>query len=269
MKIFTKDESEEFKNYLNITKVDNTLWTCLCINVAESMAKYKFSQSQLVTVLFDYFHKFDGAIYLPSNDNIDIYIKFEKEYSLQDIKIVIFQLFQVKKPNITVGAKCPLTGVQIVDVTLDTLPNSFLENIQSPSDKPYLNARKSRGDKIAFIVDDDMFMRVIIKKGIDGKFDRVYELQDGKSILKQYKQHNPDVVFLDIHLPDITGHKILNNILDLDPDAFIIMVSSDSSKTQVVSAVEKGAKGFLVKPFNKAAIMSYLNKCPTLTKLTF
>ena len=78
----------------------------------------------------------------------------------------------------------------------------------------------------------------------------------------QYVTHAPDVLFLDIELPDITGHDVLQKVLEMDPDAFVIMLSGNGNKENIFKAMKTGAKGFVGKPFTKDKLLQYILKCP-------
>ena len=84
------------------------------------------------------------------------------------------------------------------------------------------------------------------------------------NVLKFYHEHNPDILFLDIHMPGRTGLDLINEILEIDPDAYIIILSADSSADNVVKAINKGAIGFLSKPPAKDRMQQYINQCITI-----
>jgi two-component system chemotaxis response regulator CheY len=65
-----------------------------------------------------------------------------------------------------------------------------------------------------------------------------------------YSQHNPDLVILDITMPIVDGLEALANIMEIDKDAKVIIVSSLGNKEMIKEALAKGAKQFVTKPFN-------------------
>ncbi|OFW87090.1 MAG: hypothetical protein A3J37_05440 [Alphaproteobacteria bacterium RIFCSPHIGHO2_12_FULL_45_9] len=123
--------------------------------------------------------------------------------------------------------------------------------------------RKARVEKIILIADDDMYMRMLIKKGI-GSHYTVQEVIHGSEIVAAYKKYLPDILFLDIHMPGKDGLENLEAILTYDPQAYIIMLSSDSSPENVIWTTKHGAKGFIAKPFAKDKLVEYVKKCPTI-----
>ncbi len=128
-----------------------------------------------------------------------------------------------------------------------------------------LTVRQQREENIIMVVDDDNFMRSLISKALNSKA-RVIEPSDDSDIVEAYLEHLPDIVFLDIHLPRISGIRLLEEIQSFDDSAHIIIISSDSNKDNVLEAKKLGAKGFLAKPFVLEKIESCYDRCPTIRK---
>jgi two-component system chemotaxis response regulator CheY len=110
-------------------------------------------------------------------------------------------------------------------------------------------------------VDDDFFIRSLIEKSIDG-MGKVLQYPDAGALDKEYAQHAPDAIFLDIHMPSRSGLDLLKDILNVDPTAKVIMVTSDSNKENVYTAHAGGAKGFLSKAsLTKDSITQAIKRC--------
>ena len=77
-----------------------------------------------------------------------------------------------------------------------------------------------------------------------------------------YVNKAPDVLFLDIGLPDINGHDVLERLFKLDPQAYVVMFSGNGDRENVLKAVELGAKGFVGKPFTQEKLIQYIEKSP-------
>lgn len=75
-----------------------------------------------------------------------------------------------------------------------------------------------------------------------------------------YSSYNPDIIFLDISLPDDSGYKILQWIIKNDPGAFVVMFSSNNSMVSILEALQKGASGFISKPFLREHLLQYINR---------
>ena len=97
------------------------------------------------------------------------------------------------------------------------------------------------------ICDDSMFARKKLSMSISGfGVKAVYEAADGEEAVSKYKEFKPDVVFMDIIMPKVTGIEALKQIIAEDPDAKVIMASSVG--THLKGALKSGAVDFLQKP---------------------
>jgi DNA-binding NtrC family response regulator len=114
------------------------------------------------------------------------------------------------------------------------------------------------------IADDDMYVRKLVKKGMESHV-QVHEVVDGNEVLAAYREYVPDVVFLDIHMPSKDGTEVLKELLIADPQAYVIMLSADSSLSNVEWSMRQGAKGFLTKPFTRGKLLEYISRCPTIS----
>lgn len=115
---------------------------------------------------------------------------------------------------------------------------------------------KRRKVKRIMIVDDSMFMRMIIKNMIsqDSEYEVVAEASNGSEAVQRYEEFCPDLVTMDITMPEMDGVTALKEILSLDPRAKVIMVSAMGQQSLLVQAIAAGAADFIVKPFDKQRI---------------
>jgi two-component system chemotaxis response regulator CheY len=110
------------------------------------------------------------------------------------------------------------------------------------------------------VVDDAAFMRMMIKDVLTKYgFDVLGEAETGAKAIEKYKELNPDLVIMDITMPEMDGLESLKKILALNPEAKVVMVSAMGQETMVREAIIAGAKGFIVKPFKEDSILSALN----------
>jgi two-component system chemotaxis response regulator CheY len=121
------------------------------------------------------------------------------------------------------------------------------------------NRRLIREQTCVMVIEDDVFTQSLVKKVLPQKCDVVMSA-DGYSALTLYVKTAPDIVFLDIGLPDVTGHDLLEKILEIDPEAFIVMLSGSGDQANIMQAVKAGAKGFIGKPFTKDKVREYLQR---------
>lgn len=111
------------------------------------------------------------------------------------------------------------------------------------------------------IIDDAAFMRISIKNMLTKNgYEVIGEAENGKIGVEKYKELSPDIVTMDITMPEMSGLDALKEIMKIDPGAQIIMVSAMGQETMVRDAIISGAKGFIVKPFKEDGIISAIKK---------
>ncbi|MDP2844903.1 MAG: response regulator [Candidatus Methanoperedens sp.] len=110
------------------------------------------------------------------------------------------------------------------------------------------------------IVDDAAFMRMILKKIIAPTGNQVIEAVDGLEGVSKYKEHRPNLVMLDIIMPNMDGIECLKQIMALDKNAKIVMCSSIGQQSVVNDAIKIGARDFIVKPFDAAKVLECITK---------
>ena len=107
------------------------------------------------------------------------------------------------------------------------------------------------------IVDDAAFMRMMIKDALaKGQYDDVVEAVDGADAVEKYKDLHPDLVIMDVTMPNMDGLEALKTIRGEDPEAKVIMCSAMGQESMVIDAIKSGAKDFIVKPFKPDRILS-------------
>ena len=110
------------------------------------------------------------------------------------------------------------------------------------------------------IVDDAAFMRMMIKDIlVNAGYDVVGEAENGLQAITKYQELNPDLVTMDITMPELDGIQALKQIKHLDNNANIIMCSAMGQQALVLEAVQLGAKDFIVKPFQKERVVETVN----------
>lgn len=124
----------------------------------------------------------------------------------------------------------------------------------------FANATINRGMRdqmLVMVIEDDPFTRRLVGNVLRNDSE-VIEAEEGLDALDKYVAIAPDLVLLDIELPDMNGHLVLQEIMRFDPDAFVVMLSGNSQKENVIAALEDGAQGFVTKPFAKEKLFHYL-----------
>jgi len=116
------------------------------------------------------------------------------------------------------------------------------------------------GNKV-LVVDDAAFMRMMIKDILrKGGYEVVGEAEDGSKAVEKYKELRPDLVTMDITMPDMDGITAVKEIRKLDSNAQIIMCSAMGQQAMVIDAIQAGAKDFVVKPFQPERVLEAVRK---------
>ena len=114
--------------------------------------------------------------------------------------------------------------------------------------------------KTVLIVDDASVVRLMLKKVLKADFDIVGEATNGIDALTKYKELRPDIVTMDITMPEADGIQATKDIIAFDEDAKIVMMSGIDQKEMLTQAIKAGASSYIVKPFEKDRIVSTLNE---------
>lgn len=111
------------------------------------------------------------------------------------------------------------------------------------------------------IVDDAAFMRMMIRDILTKNgYEVVAEGNDGLQAIDKYKEFKPDLVTMDITMPEMDGINALKEIKKIDPNAKVIMCSAMGQQAMVIDAIQAGAKDFIVKPFQADRVIEAIKK---------
>lgn len=111
------------------------------------------------------------------------------------------------------------------------------------------------------IVDDAIFMRKMLGDIMQqGGYTVVAEAGNGKEAIAQYDKTKPDLVTMDIIMPEMGGIDAVKEIIKLDSKAKILMVSAMGQQQLVVEAIQAGAKDFIVKPFEASRVLTAVER---------
>ena len=110
--------------------------------------------------------------------------------------------------------------------------------------------------KTVLICDDAAFMRAIIAEAMTaGGYEVVGEAATGTEAVDRYQELKPDVVTMDMVMPDVSGIEAVRMIIEADPDACIVMCSALGQERLVEDSLTAGATGFVVKPFQASQLL--------------
>ncbi|MCF7935515.1 MAG: response regulator [Synergistales bacterium] len=111
------------------------------------------------------------------------------------------------------------------------------------------------------VVDDAAFMRMMLKDIlVKNGFEVVGEAENGKVAVSMAEENSPDVITMDITMPEMDGISAVKEIKKANPDARIVMVSAMGQQAMVIEAIQAGAKDFIVKPFQPDRVLEALNE---------
>ena len=110
------------------------------------------------------------------------------------------------------------------------------------------------------IVDDSLIMRRAIERNlISDRFSEIRLASNGRLAVEEFRTYRPDVVTMDITMPDMDGLTAVDHILKIDSRALILVVSALADKPTAVEAVKRGASGFLLKPITVASLQAAID----------
>lgn len=111
------------------------------------------------------------------------------------------------------------------------------------------------------IVDDAAFMRMMIKDILTKNgFEVVGEAENGAKAIEKYSELKPDLVVMDITMPEVDGIQAVKEIRKFDASAKIVMCSAMGQQAMVIEAIQAGAKDFIVKPFQADRVIEAVKK---------
>ena len=111
------------------------------------------------------------------------------------------------------------------------------------------------------IVDDAAFMRMMIKDILTKNgYEIATEAENGQKAVEKYAETKPDLVLMDITMPEMDGIQALKKIKELDGGANVIMCSAMGQQAMVIEAIQSGAKDFIVKPFQAERVLEAVKK---------
>lgn len=209
--------------------------------------------------IFKVFESLSGCFYFDGRTRIAVFCKMGDSVIVDDL---IHKVRTLMKGDYM----CRIGEQTIIDdgiVSLQFVFSPTASEKQKLSQEFVDQERLKRNHDVVMVVEDDLFARNIATSALKGKF-KVIEVSDGAKAAQEYLSYSPDVVFLDIHLPNKKGPKILEEIMEMDPKAYVVMLSADAAQEKVVACVKNGAKGFIAKPFRGDKLYDYIRKCPTI-----
>lgn len=253
MILANKNSDTELMALVSSIKNHMSEWQIVNIKMLE---KSQLTQKQVLEKFLAQYKMYDGLIYPVSPQKIVMLARLGliDNYSLMKAEI---------EKNIP-HHSCRIMLRKMSAIGLKQIQIDLTSQSQSVDlvDKMF-HERSSRKENILMIADDDAFVRKTMSTLLI-PFGETIQVASANDVLRSYLEHNPDILLLDIHMPEKSGLEIIPSIMEVDPDAYIIVLSADSQKDNVLKALELGAAGFLSKPAAKERVQEYLNQCITI-----
>jgi len=201
-----------------------------------------------ITKLYDKF-----LTHLVENLRLASYEKLASLFELGHDSAKLVKIVENKKRKINLIAK---------KKTTHSLPDkkSEIDFIDSTSSiaMNFSKRRANRSIRNILVIEDDPFTRKLIASALGADFSIDFAT-DGAEGIKKYVRNAPDILLLDIGLPDMNGHEVMERIKKLDTDAQIIMLTARKEAHEILYSLHNGAHGYVSKPFSKAKLLQHMN----------
>lgn len=177
-----------------------------------------------------------------------------QSYQLPDQWRELHALLQAKTKTATMNA---ITKQHVQQLpTVDFGDISSLNEVFAEARK----RRKARSPLHILLVEDDPLTRRIAANVFKEEYALI-TAKDAQDAIGCYFSYAPDIVFLDINLPDADGFNVLRQIIANDPESYVVMFSGNSYLDNITRAFSQGAQGFIAKPFNHNKMHHYVTDC--------
>lgn len=245
-----KHNKTYLKTFMPLIKKDKSEWHVLNVRVGRRSEK---TLRTLAEVIAQKYQDKEGLIITVSDYKLSIIIQLGENPNYTKYKEEIAKFV----PN----SDCKILAGRFTKAQLNHIRVDMDRDIKLESNLFYDN-REKRAKNIAMVVDDDMFVRQVLRKLLE-KTSTVCDIENGDTVIQNYQEYNPDIIFLDLHMPGKNGLDLMEDIFELDTDAHIIIFSSDTVAENVHEALSRGAAGFLAKPIKQDKVKECLRQCIT------
>jgi CheY-like chemotaxis protein len=192
---------------------------------------------------------------LGGTDNNKIFSFYDTIAQAEDLRVLLRnKLLNIKKDKPYVITNKEGTKINIENYFTVKHKNAL---------KASLLERKHRKETSILVVEDQEFSATLLM-GLLRKYYKCYHAKNAKEAIDLYCEHAPNIAFLDIELPDLSGHYLAAIFNKCDPESFMVMVTANNFIKDVEVAKKNNVRGFIIKPYSKEKILSatkqYANK---------
>lgn len=249
-------------------------WYCLHIETPQLPAHPHRQRiaAAVVALLGSYTQGHEASIYMCAHHEIFVFWKFYSESMLNEVGLQVSNYLSEQanaRPRFNVYNLC-IDGDKLVQnalsMTFDRPQPEEAAGVSDisvpalPSDAGVLPLQ-IRGPRV-LLVEDDPVTRWMVRMALKSECF-LATASTGAQAVDMYKNFNPDMVLLDINLPDRKGDVVLDEMLSVDPGAKVVMFSSQDSMQNISELICRGARGFIAKPFRKEKLLGYIRDFQT------
>lgn len=286
MKVFTKEAEKTLFEQVPVVLIEAPLQRLLYIRISQAGIEQENWQETLTEATREVFGAEDTDLYICFDRDIFVMnraINYKRldsfmthltqKLSPASLSKELASLFEVGVHSLRIKEIClkkieakriedEIAARQKAAKASNTLPNVTTENFTNEElVKTLSKRRKERKTLEVLAVEDDMFSQKLIKNALAQHYSLTLT-GDGRGAMLHYLHKAPDILFLDIGLPDIDGHTVLKKIFEVDPEAYVVMFSGQGDRENVMKAIDHGARGFVGKPFTQEKLIQYIVKSP-------
>lgn len=272
MRLITKDQANLFLEMAREVEKEKALWRFIYLKTTRSaknltsliklsLSKTRVNMDYVNITIFD-----DCDVFvLVKGDTYDLTKMIQNLYAnlqeveplsddILDLSVHWDEFVHIVKEKVT-----PLIKKEAIEKDASTKEHKSFDykaSAEAISHVQRLKAKRSQTSAIILLVDDEPMTLQVIEKVLNDY--KTVQAQNAFQAMEQYEKYAPDIVFLDINLPDASGHKVLEAIKALDPSCYVVMLSGNSFPEEITFSMKSGAAGFVAKPFSRSKLVYYI-----------
>lgn len=253
MEIVSRQNYQDLLGYLPHIKSSLKEWKLVDIRMTGDSEKY-FTITRMGELVHSLFKDREGKIYLCNEHEIFLLIRWGHHDPLELSRKIEARLSAISYEIVV--HEPTAEGLQKLEMLIRYEESGLAS---------FADTRYTRRENVILVAADERYVRLLVKMGMPAQVT-VQQVTDGHAVIAAYKKYVPDIVFLDVDLQGRDGTDVLQDILDIDHWAYIIMMSAEVVSAEHMNQVmRRGAKGFIAKPFSQGKLMEYFKKCSTLS----
>jgi len=265
MEIINQTDFRKFMQFIPTIRETREEWRIIEVSLTGKTNHNSLFIAKRLNLYFSD-NDYEGKIFICNSLEILVLAHTGQETNPKKVE----QDLEIYLPEYSCDVKASLVNIQqikTIQLRLEDIESKLIDNkpatVEQKKNEIAVTLRNDRRKNLVMIADDDMFMRSLVKKALMPYAD-IVEVDKGNLVTGKYRDILPDMLLLDIHMPECNGLQVLDEIYKSDPEAYIVMLSADSNASNVIDSNRKGAKGFITKPFTEGKLMEFMYKCPNI-----